>query len=296
MSIATLSRAAEAWEKTTWNGEPAWAATATGVRAVVTEARARLIYLGAADGSLNLLNAPTPAVAPAAANHSPNWGGHRFWLGPQYRWVWPPPADWEHRAATTVEARGAVLVVHQPQTDPAYPALVREYAWEGSRLRCTARWTGDGRPYFGLHVVAVNVPFTITTRLLKWDEAPLGLVSVRMVGVPAPLQLPHPAIAIEGDRATVRAGLRVAKLGFVPQSLEIARPSGWRLAMQPGPHTGIAFDTPDHGYLSQVWVGGAEADLAELEQLTPFLVGDAAGACSSTIFLEATPPPASVAR
>jgi len=296
MSIAASTHAAETWEKTIWNGEPAWAATHAGVRAVVTEARSRLIYFGAADGSLNLFNAPAVAGPPDASGSPPNWGGHRFWLGPQSRWVWPPPADWEHSAATKVEARGGVLVVHHPHLASSYPSLTREYAWEGARLRCTVRWADDGHPAFGMHVVAVDTPFAITVALAKTDQIPDGFVAARFVD-PAPSHvLPHSAITLAGDHATVRAGIKSVKLGFVPQALTIDRSAGWKLTMHPGPAGGVAREAPDQGYLSQIWVGGPKDDLAELEQLTPFLAGDATGTCSSTIFLEATPPVASVSR
>jgi len=290
MTTLPTSRAESSWEKTTWQGEPAWASTRGAVRAVVSEARSRLIYLGAADGSQNLLNAPVPAAAPANRSDSPNWGGHRFWLGPQTRWVWPPPMEWEHSAAAGSETRGAVLILRQPRIDPAYPAISREYEWDGVRLRCTARWLDDDRPCFGLHVVAVDVPFTVTVRLVPVADAPVGMVAAQMVDPPSPLTLPHPAIKVDGDRATVRAGVKVAKLGFVSQALVIERPGGWKLSMQPGPHEGVALATPDHGYVSQVWVGDQNASLAELEQLTPYLRGDAAGRCASTIYLEATAP------
>jgi hypothetical protein len=39
-----------------------------------------------------------------------------------------------------------------------------------------------------------------------------------------------------------------------------------------------------------VWVGDKTNDIAELEQLTPQLKGDASGNCSSTIYIVATPP------
>ncbi len=290
MTALPTSRAESSWEKITWQSEPAWVSTQGAVRAVVSEARSRLIYLGAADGSRNLLNAPVAAPAPANRSDSPNWGGHRFWLGPQTRWVWPPPVEWEHSAAASSETRGAVLVLRQPRIDPEYPAITREYEWDGTRLRCTASWLDDGRPCFGVHVVAVDVPFAVTVRLVPGADAPAGMVEAQMGGPPSPLTLPHPAITVAGDRVTVRAGIAVAKLGFVSQALVIERPGGWKLSVQPGPHEGVALAAPDHGYISEVWVGDKNANLAELEQLTPYLRGDAAGRCASTIYLEATAP------
>jgi len=289
---ATASLATTAnWEKSEWQGESAWISINEGVRAVITEARSRLIYLGAADGSFNLLNAPWPQVLPDKNNPWPNQGGHRFWLGPQSRWVWPPPPEWEYAAVEAVSARAGVLTLHHAHVNQDYPAITREYVWEGNRLRCTARWKDDGHAYFGIHVVAVNTPFVITARLEKTKEIPAGLVVARMVDPEPPIQLPHPSILIENDKATVRGQIKSVKLGFVAQPLVIDRPHGWKLSVAPGPSTVATNDAPDHGYLSQVWVGDKIHDLAELEQLTPQLKGDASGQCSSTIYIEATPPP-----
>jgi hypothetical protein len=289
MTVSAAFASTINWEKTSWQGEPAWISSHDGVRAIVSEARARLIYLGSDDGSLNLLNAPCPQVHPDKKNPWPNQGGHRFWLGPQSRWGWPPPAEWEYAAAQRVTAEGAVLTVLHARRDPAYPVIAREYAWQGRRLRCTAYWQDDGHAYFGLHIVAVDTPFTITNRLNHSKEAPAGFVAARMIDPEAAVQLPHPAVTIKGNLATMIPGKK-AKLGFTPQPLTIDRPHGWKLSMQPGPCS-VAFGaSPDQGYLSQVWVGDTSSDLAEIEQLTPPLKGDASGRCTSTIYLEAAPP------
>lgn len=290
MQPVPSSDSSATWEKTIWRGESAWQSVRGGVGAIVSEARTRLIYLGAPDGSQNLLNAPWPQVLPGRDNPWPNQGGHRFWLGPQHRWVWPPPTEWEYAAVSSASADHGVLVLRHARLDPSYPALTREYAWDGPRLRCTVRWVDDGRRYFGLHVVAVDTPFAITAHLEPSAAAPAGLVVARMVDPEPPLQLPHPAIAVDADRAIVTAGIRKIKLGFASQSLAIERPGGWRLAVQPGPCSQANGEMPDHGYLSQVWVGDDSFDLAELEQLTPHLRGDANAFCSTTIFIEATPP------
>jgi hypothetical protein len=187
----------------------------------------------------------------------------------------------------SAEVDGGVLIVKHTRIDPAYPALSREYAWEGNRLRCTVRWADEGRPYFGMHVVAVDAPFAITARLEPCDAAPAGLVLARMVD-PAPgIELPHAVVSVDEGFATVRAGICEVKLGFTPQPLTIGRPEGWSLTMNPGPCGGTCLEMPDHGYLSQVWVGDDSSDFAEIEQLTPLLHGDASGSCFSTIFIEA---------
>jgi len=288
-SLTSLATTAT-WEKSEWQGEAAWISTNEGVCAIVTEARSRLIYLGAADGSFNLINAPLPLLRPSQNNPWPNQGGHRFWLGPQHRWVWPPPAEWEYASIQVATAKAGVLTLHHAHVNKDYPALTREYAWDGKRLRCTVRWKDDGKAYFGLHVVAVNTPFIITAHLKKTADVPAGLVVARMVDPEKPIQLPHPSITIDGDTATVRGEIQQVKLGFPPQALTIDRPHGWKLSVIPGPATVATSETPDQGYLSQIWVGNKTHDLAELEQLTPTLKGDATGHCSSTIYIEATPP------
>lgn len=267
------------WLTTLWRGEEAWASHSSGVLAVVSGKHSRLVYLGAADGSANLLHSPLAG----------NPGGHRFWLGPQHLWGWPPPADWEDSAAISAEAVRGVLSLHHARRDPSFPALAREYSWEGNHLRCTVHWEDDGRPRFGMHILAVNTPFEITVRLETSAAAPEGMVLARIIDPEPAIQLPHPAVIPNGTHATVRAGIREAKFGFTRQSLAVGRPGDWSLAMHPGPEEGSRVGQPDDGYLSQVWVGDGSSDFSEVEQLSPFLRGDATGGCSSTVFIEAIP-------
>lgn len=288
-ATASLAKAA-VWEKNNWHGESAWISVQDEVCAVVTEARSRLIYFGSADGSRNLLNAPLPLPKIDKANPSPNEGGHRFWLGPQYRWVWPPLVDWEHSPAAQATVMAGVLVLRQPHTDPQYPELVREYTWEGQALRCTVRWKDDGRAYFGLHVLAVDTPFKLRAHLQRTPSAPDGLVAARMVDPAPTLQLPHPSLSVEGDYVVIRSGIKRVKVGFPLQALTIERPGGWTLSVLPGPCSVATPESPDQGYLSQVWVGDSADTIAEIEQLTPCLKGDSSGYCSSSIFVEAHPP------
>jgi hypothetical protein len=281
---------AGAWERTLWHGERAWTSANGPVRAIVSEERARLVHLGSADGSVNLVNAPQPRRLPTADDPWPNQGGHRFWLGPQHRWVWPPPAEWEYSSAAWVTVDRGVLILQHAHLNQSYPAIRREYAWEGGRIRCTVSWPDNGRSYFGLHVIAVDTPFALTARLEPRRDAPLGVVAARMVDPEPPLQLPQPALALCDGHATVCSGVQRKKFGFVPQTLRVERPGGWVLCMHPGPCSRANGQTPDQGFLSQVWVGDGTIDIAEMEQLTPHLAGDASGLCSTTIFIEAAPP------
>lgn len=284
------SAAASLWQATIWQDEPAWRSSNGSALAIVTMQRARLIYLGATNGSHNLLNAPSPQVLPTPTDRWPNQGGHRFWLGPQKDWIWPPLREWEFSPAASSRTDGPALILQQPHFDLHYPPITREYAWEGDRLRCTARWLDHGRPAFGMHVIPVDLPFVARARLRRTNRAPAGLVEVTIEGPVVDVLLPHPTVTLNDEVATVRAGVQTLKLGFAVQPLTVERREGWQLSVAPGPHAGIAHELPDHGYLSQIWVGGPEHDLAELEQLTPYLRGNAQGTCASTIYLEAIPP------
>jgi hypothetical protein len=185
---------------------------------------------------------------------------------------------------------GSVLTLQHAHHDAGYPALTREYAWEGGRLRCSVRWPDDGRGHFGLHVLAVDAPLSISVRLEPRPGVAAGFVAARMIDPEPPVLLPHPAVEIDRGQATVRSGVRRVKFGFCLQPLTVQRPGGWSLTMSPGPWADATPECPDQGYLSQVWVGEEGCELAELEQLTPHLRGGADAFCSSTIFIEATPP------
>ncbi len=274
------------WQKTTWNNEPAWVAQNGAQEAIVSEARSRVIYIGPASGDHNLLSAPVPKAAPTPKIFAPNWGGHRFWLGPQSRWGWPPNTDWEFSAAQNVAMKGSELVITEVHHDLRYPSIQRVYVWEGEHLRCTARWRGGDKPYYGMHVVAIDVPAEIAPRLASWERVPFGLVAVRGDNSNATDPLPHPAITLKDGRAIAKSGIAVGKFGFYPQTLSVRR-GAWTLLVQNGPVEGTPIESPDFGYLTQLWVGDEHATFCELEQITPFLLPDDHGWCGSTIYLEA---------
>lgn len=283
--------AGAAWTETQFLGAPAWQSRQGAQLAIVSVARCRLLYLGAADGSRNLLSAPATPPPQDADNQAPNWGGHRFWLGPQARWVWPPLTDWEFTAAASVRVDGPTLILQHPAANKAYPALTREYAWEGQRLRCTVRWRDDSRAYYGMHVVAVDAPAEVHASLSPTPSAPEGAVGVRIDGYDTSGVLAHPAVTVSGAALTLRSGSpRNAKLGLVPQPITCTRRGGWTLVMSPGPSTGTPIGTSDAGHLTQVWVGQPAAAFAELEQLSPLLLGGKDGNCSSTCYLQALSP------
>lgn len=284
--LAPTVVAAQSWQKTTWNDEPAWVAKNGAQEAVVSETRSRVIYIGPVSGEQNLLSAPVPKAAPTAKISAPNWGGHRFWLGPQSRWGWPPNADWEFSAAQSVKVAGDKLLLTEVHHDLRYPAIERTYAWEGERLRCTARWRAGDKPYYGMHVVAIDVPAEIEASLAAWEDVPFGLVGVRGDHPNAANPLPHPAVVVKDGRAAIKTGIAVGKFGFYPQTLSVKR-GDWTLLVHNGPIEGTPIESPDFGYVTQLWVGDARATFCELEQITPFLLPDAEGWCGSTIYLQA---------
>lgn len=287
----SFSEVGKDWTPTNFLGEKAWASKKDSVLAVVSEARGRLLYLGKEDGSLNLLSAPAVCAAPSSANASPNWGGHRFWLGPQARWIWPPLSDWEYSAASKVSVEDEVLRLELPRTNAEYPALTREYAWQGTRLRATVRWKDDGRAYYGMHVVAVQAPAEIAAAPQKTTERPLGFASVRIDGYDVTGFLPSPSVREDNGRVQLRSGLaKSAKYAFPAQTLSVPRSEGWSLALHPGPSEGVPVGSSDGGLLSQAWIGDAASGFSEIEQLSPLLLGDERGLCASTCFIEATPP------
>lgn len=285
--VGVLSaQAAPAWQRTRWKGEAAWKSISRqGVQAVVSEERARLIYFGSDDGKQNLLSAPSPKTLPSPKERSPNWGGHRFWLGPQSRWSWPPPKDWEFSAASSIEVQGGALHVRLAHALTAFPQVERDYAWEDERLRCTVRWQGGERPSYAMHVVAIEIPAVFEVALQPSEQTPHGLVQVNGDKPNATSPLPHPAVEVSGNRGVIRSGIATGKFGLTSQSLQVAR-GDRMLILHPGPFNGTAAEPPDFGFLTQIWVGGKGSTFCELEQLTPYLSPAEDGWCGSTVYLE----------
>jgi hypothetical protein len=226
-------------------------------------------------------------VEPTADNVAPNWGGHRFWLGPQSRWIWPPVKEWEFSAAEAVTSEGPVLRVKHARLNPAYPRVEREYSWSEDRLKCAVRWSGGEKPFYGMHVIAIDNPAEITARPYTWDHVPHGVVGVHGDTPNTQTPLPNAAVEVAGDRLRIRNGITTAKLGFPPQVLQVTR-GDWTLSVAPGEIQGTPIESPDFGYLSQVWVGPKQYTYSELEQLTPFMLPADDGWCGSTLYLQAT--------
>lgn len=272
------------WQPVEWRGGSAWVSETDAGRAIVSEARGRLVHFGPAESDLNLLN-EVEAVEPYRDGaDSNNWGGHRFWLGPQKTWVWPPNPDWEFSAARSVEVTGSRLVVTMPDSEDDFPGLVREYFWERDRLGCRVSWSGTDRPFYGMHVFAVPAGTRPVVRPIDTVDVPLGLVKVTH-DLPVRLEnLPPGARATSAGALEFQPDAEAIKLGFPPQDLE-GRGAGWSLLVSPARVTGRIIHPPDFGFLTQIWVCPEGGDFLELEQISPYLVPEDGGTASSLVFL-----------
>lgn len=257
--------AGPAWTATTWHDEPAYASSSQGWRAVVSVARARLMYFGPDDRDLNLL------LAPPARDNPNRLGGHRLWLGPQTEWpaFWPPPAAWEYRAAEQATIDDGVLRLAMGDAGPGWPRLVRTYRWQGSSLVCGAEMSGGSRAVQFIHILQVPAGTLVRAEVHPADAFPTGYVRLLSSAGPFTARFMPPADAsLAGDQLTLRHTGTVGKYGFRPQGLTGAR-SGHELVVTRGTQTGAVVDEPDAGFLSQVYLSDAREPFVEIEQLSP---------------------------
>lgn len=267
-ALADVAALPPQWEPTTWCGEPAYAATSAGWRAIVSVERGRLVAFGpAADAGPNLLHSPATRTDPAG------WGGHRVWLGPQDTWPggWPPAKAWEYSAPARIEADGARLMLELPPSGTDWPDVRREYEWDGDALHCRVTARGGRRPAQIIQIIQV-VPDAVVSARVKADErAPRGYVQLHLGRHPSP----QPAFARPAHVTELRDGAlelrfinRTEKLGFAAQTLS-ARIGDIALDVSGGATSGRTRSTPDDGYVTQVYLGSGENQLIELEQLSP---------------------------
>ena len=262
------TRAAEnasEWQATTWNGERAVVAVSSGWKAIVSLERARLVYFGRADSENNLLFAPVSKRDPAG------WGGHRLWLGPQSTWSggWPPPAAWERSEVESYSQAEGTLRLVVPVAGDGWPRVVRTYHWSGDRLTCIAELSGGTRSVQCIHILQVPPSSLIKVSALPGKISPPGYVLLPSTATPRFTAgfSPPPHVAREGDVLVLRHLKKVMKLGFVPQAL-IALEKTFALKMDRVTATNISGSEPDHGFFTQVYLGGPEPFI-ELEQLSP---------------------------
>jgi hypothetical protein len=236
--------------------------------AIVSLERGRLVHFGPSATGENLLFAtPTP-------DDPLGWGGHRVWLGPQSAWakIWPPPPAWERSATPEPMVReDGALVLPSASAGDGWATFQRDYRWQGSRLVCGVTVNRDGTKDAQV-IQILQVPTTVEVRVrLQPDElAPAGFV-----GLPAgrrraiDLEPKVPAAArLEGSEMVLRHTAAIDKLGFRPQPIH-GRIGRFALIVGRGETTGEAVAGElDHGFLTQVYLGGPEA-FVELEQLSP---------------------------
>lgn len=269
--VATAAEAAPAhvWTATTWNGENACALETTVWRAVVSVERGRLVEFGLNGGATPLLFAPETRDTPLG------WGGHRVWLGPQLTWpaVWPPPPQWESSAAAAVRAEGARLELDAPDAGDGWPRFTRIYELADGKLACRVRIAGGTRPVQIIQILQTPATTEASFRLHEVDETyPRGFVllpplAVRKHAVAAQ-EIPPQMRLVGGGAARLRHTGTTGKFGFPAQTI-VARNGVlvWQIAREPLQVAVV--DEPDDGFNSQIWLGGAEVPIVELEQLSP---------------------------
>jgi len=273
-AMTTQAESEYSWRRLPWNAEPAWESSTGAWRAVVSESRGRLIYLGRASADENVLHAPPHLENPQS------WGGHRLWLGPQNTWklFWPPPADWESSAAAKVEVDGDTLRLTMPHTDPDYPAFTREYRWEKGRLICDGSWvSGESlASYQIIHILQLPGHAVVTAHAQPREDLPSGFAVLSIVNdhqmvIREPPESPR--ITREENRLTIRLVEGAEeKIGLPPQPL-LAEVNGVRIRLLRGVTNGKAVAMPDDGLLTQVYTSEVpRAPLVEIEQLSPLLV------------------------
>lgn len=258
------------WREVPSKSGSVWRSESGGWRADMDPARGRLSYLGPREGP-NFLNAP--AVPPDLLQ----LGGHRVWLGPQWEWkpVWPPPRNWEMAPARSVRLRpGNILEVESSGGVGNAVAIRRTYRWRGQgRLECGVSWqenTARGRQSVQIFQVAAGAVFE--ARPGPGSSTPRGFVRLPLAGRPTTeTTFAWPRQARQaGDRVLLGRMPEEEKLGFPPQTLSARWPEG-QLRLHPGRITGWASGDPDHGFPSQVYLGGDAWPVLEIEQLSPRL-------------------------
>jgi hypothetical protein len=248
-----------------------WSARIAGWELRVCAAQARLCALLPPGSDRNVLAAD----------------GHRVWLGPQTSWeaFWPPQADWEQSAAESVAASpdGLALTLVHPQTNPAYPRLMRTYTLFDDRLQLSVAWICDGTPHQALQILQLQPDVVAEVVAVPTEEVPHGFGRMPMGDRPdVGLDEPMPTDVAEPLAGEHRWRLRVAgraeKLGFAPQAVPAVLPDGRRLVYSPGHYTGVAVAAPEAGLFSQIYLGSTAGPLLEVEQFSPLLRGEQPGA------------------
>ncbi|HWA24908.1 MAG TPA: hypothetical protein VG734_04465 [Lacunisphaera sp.] len=262
---ARLAGANDTWQGVTWQGESALRSESEGRLAVVSLARARLMYFGPAGGEANVILAP-----PSRENRN-RLGGHRLWLGPQSTWakIWPPPDAWEYLEAETVSQESGVLRLGMAATGDGWPRLMRTYHWQGGRLVCGAEFSRGARPAQFVQILQVPPAMAVAATAQPDADHPAGYVQLfSTAGSFARRFADSPHVVRTGNSLALRHTGEVIKLGFRPQTLT-GRLGNWELQVSRGASTGETVGEPDEGFHTQVYLSAASEAFTELEQLSP---------------------------
>lgn len=257
--------ASNSWLRGSWNGEAAWVGDSGRWRAVVSEERGRLIYLGLRDKGRNLLSAPAKPEGFAPR------GGHLFWLGPQREWnrklaTWPPRDDWEFLPAERVRPWGNTLwmTMSQPQGDT--PFLRRSYRWKDGALLSRCSWSGGKGDFQAIQIF--QLPFASRVEVRRGsDFVRFDAKGKHIAQRPAVVE--EIRVAPDGS-VHVTAGKAPRKFAFRPQEL-VATTEPYRLVFARVAVEGIAVSEPDGGFNTQVFLGDKDLPVVEVEQLSPRL-------------------------
>lgn len=296
LAAGSVSLQADTWHPLTWRGERAWLSRSGPWAAVVSEARARLVFFGEWEGEKNLLYATFPA------GRAPSLGGHRFWLGPQNDWkaLWPPPPDWE-ASPGWVRVSGNLLTLTLPHTDRDYPALTRSYRWEEKRLVCRGSWTSGGnKNYQAIQTFHLPKNAMVRARVSPGPSLPRGFAILKqrekLTLVSDFSRLPGKLREKDGW-ITVRRDGGEWKMAFPPQAL-VSQIGDSELILSRGRSTGRVVSEPDLGLLTQIYLG-ADKDrcpFVEIEQLSPVLEPRGNEPAAFEVSLEARKPSSGLAR
>ena len=277
ISIPTVS-AAE-WSAATWRGLPAFRSEQGGWTAAVCPQWGRLVSVTAPDGQELLHVSDKPSLADCQGGTA---GGHMVWLGPQARWNWPPPAQWEYSAATSVVSGGA-LSLQLPEGTPQQPGLTRRYAWTSEGLRCSVSWRAEGR-WHALQVFQVRADARVRLTPVVREGLPAGFaVRTGNGGMwDTSIRLPQPCLISEGSDVIVQRADPFQKIFFPLQAPRISFGS-WNLALERLAHDGGGEnDEPDNGLPTQIFAGQAW-EMIEVEQASPMLDGSTTAALAEVV-------------
>ncbi len=261
------------WIATSWRDSPAWSSSVAGWTAVVCPALGRLVSLQP-DGGPEFLQvvAGTPGDLRASGGALGVLGGHQCWLGPQSGWDWPPPAGWERAAAELSETAGGTLRLAFTAVSP-WPTLQRSYRWDGAVLVATVAWDAP-RPAFAMQLLSLQPAVQMSVRRTVEDGLPHGF-AVRTpasgLAIERVFDLPIAGIDIDGVWLRLVRANGWVKVHAAEQALTASLGSA-NISITRGASKGRRIGEPDHGLVSQVFIG-ADSPYVEIEQMSPVLSG-----------------------